>query len=243
MELDPIRMCALVVCLRDVVVVGVVDQVTRPLQVHVETARALTGCRMCGSVARVKDRCVVTLVDLPAFGRAAVLMWHKRRWLCPDADCTMCTRTEQVPTIAPTRARVTDRAGRWVTHQVRRAGRSVAEVTRELGCDRHTVMEAFVTYGNALVEDPARIGEVTALGLDETLFAKVGRWRTRSWCTSIVSVGSPWELLDMVEGRTAKVASGWIDARPQTWRDGIGWATLDLSGPYRKAFDDEHFTV
>jgi transposase len=237
-EVDPTRMCALLVGLPDVAVRGVVDETGRPLQVHVETTATVVGCPACGTRARVKDRAAVALVDLPAFGRAAVLVWHKRRWRCPEADCATSTWTEHAPGIAAARARVTDRAGRWVTAQVGRDGRSVAEVARQLGCDWHTVMDAVVAYGTPLVEDPARIGEVTALGLDETLFARTGAWRTRSWCTSIVDVGSPSQLLDVVEGRTAKAASGWIDARPDTWRNRIRWATLDLSGPYRKAFDD-----
>jgi len=79
---------------------------------------------------------------------------------------------------------------------------------------------------------------VAALGLDETLFARTGAWRTRSWCTSVVDVGSPSQLLDVVEGRTAKAASAWIDARSEAWRNSVAWATLDLSGPYRKAFND-----
>jgi transposase len=231
-------MCALLVGLPDVAVLGVVDEAERPLQVHVETAVAVIGCPACGTQARVKDRAAVTLVDLPAFGRPAVLVWHKRRWRCPDADCSTGTWTERAPAIAAPRARVTDRAGRWVTGQVGRDGRSVAEVARQLGCDWHTVMDAVVAYGTPLVDDPDRIGDVTALGLDETLFARIGAWRTRSWCTSIVDVGTPSQLLDVVEGRTAATASAWIDARPEAWRAGVAWATLDLSGPYRKAFDD-----
>jgi transposase len=231
-------MCALLVGLPDVAVLGVVDDAGRPLRVHVETAVAVTGCAACGSAARVKERAEVALVDLPAFGRAAVLVWHKRRWRCPDRDCEVGSWTEQAPAIAATRARVTDRAGRWVCAQVGRDGRSVAEVARELGCDWHTVMDAVVAYGTPLVDDPARIGDVSALGLDETLFARTGVWRTRSWCTSIVDVSGPSQLLDVVEGRTAKAASAWIDARPEAWRAGIEWATLDLSGPYRKAFSD-----
>lgn len=199
---------------------------------------AVTGCAGCGTRARVKDRSAVALVDLPAFGHPAVLVWHKRRWRCPDADCATATWTEQAPSIAAARARVTDRAGRWVTAQVGRDGRSVAEVARELGCDWHTVMDAVVAYGTPLIEDPDRIGKVTALGLDETLFARTGAWRTQSWCTSIVDVGAPSQLLDVVEGRTAKAASEWIDARPEAWRNSVAWATLDLSSPYRKAFDD-----
>jgi transposase len=231
-------MCALLVGLPDVTVLGVIDEADRPLQVHVETTVDTIGCGACGTRARVKDRRPVALVDLPAFGRAAVLVWHKRRWRCPDPDCEVGSWTEHAPAIAAARARVTDRAGRWVTSQVGRDGRSVAEVARQLGCDWHTVMDAVVAYGTPLVEDPARIGEVTALGLDETLFARTGAWRTRSWCTSIVDVGSPSQLLDVVEGRTAKTASAWIDARPEAWRNSVAWATLDLSGPYRKAFDD-----
>jgi transposase len=40
-----------------------------------------------------------------------------------------------------------------------------------------------------------------------------------------------------VEGRTAAGPIGWLAGQSQTWRDGIRWATLDLSGPYRKVFD------
>ena len=41
--------------------------------------------------------------------------------------------------IAAARQALTDRAGRWVTLQVGRNGRSVAEVAGELGCAWHTV--------------------------------------------------------------------------------------------------------
>lgn len=36
-----------------------------------------------------------------------------------------------------------------------------------------------IAYGTPLVEDPERIGPVDALGLDETLFCRAGRWRTQ----------------------------------------------------------------
>ena len=83
---------------------------------------------------------------------------------------------------------MTDRAGRWVTEQVGRAGRAVSEVAREIECDWHTINDTVIAYGTALVEDPDRVGKVTALGLDETLFCRRGRWRTQKWCTSIVDV-------------------------------------------------------
>ena len=57
-----------------------------------------------------------------------------------------------------------------------------------------------VRWGEALLEaDTDRIGEVGAVGIDETLFWRKGRWRTKVWCTSVVDVGghqpvrhSPW---------------------------------------------------
>ena len=86
---------------------------------------------------------------------------------------------------------MTDRAARWVTVQVGRYGRSVAEVAGELGCAWHTVNDAVVFYGEALVDDPDRIGTVTALGLDETLFCRVGPYSIQAWSTSIVDVNCP----------------------------------------------------
>jgi hypothetical protein len=48
-------------------------------------------------------------------------------------------------------------------------------VAVELGCDWHTVTDTVVAFGTALVDDdPDRIGTVTALGLDETLFVHRG---------------------------------------------------------------------
>ena len=237
METNATRMCALLVGLPAITVRGVEDDDGEALRVHIETTATAAGCSGCGTRAWLKDQRPVTLVDLAPFGRPAVLVWHKRRWRCPDADCEVATFTEHQPAIAAPRAGVTDRAGRWMTAQVGH-GRAVSAVAAELGCDWHTVMDAVVAYGTPLVEDPDRIGTVTALGLDETLFVRTGAFRRRSWVTSIVDVTRPAQLLDVVEGRTAKAPSDWLDARPKPWRDGICWAALDLSGPYRKTFND-----
>lgn len=239
METDATRMCALLVGLPDVNVLAVDDtDLTSPLRVHVETTADIVGCASCGSRARLKDRRQVALVDLAAFGRPTVLVWHKRRWSCPEIDCGVKTFTEQASAIAAVRAKVTDRAGRWMTAQVGRHGRTVTEVAGELGCDWHTVMNAVRSYGAPLIDDTARIGDTTALGLDETLFARTGERKTRCWCTSIVALDGPAQLLDVVEGRTARTASDWLEARADTWRAGITWGVLDLSGPYRKTFTD-----
>lgn len=99
-------------------------------------------------------------------------------------------------------------------------------------------MDAVTAYGTPLIDHVDRVGDVASLGLDETLFARQGVKRTRSWCTSIVDVDRPAQLLDVVEGRTAKAPADWLEARSDDWRNAIRWGVLDLSGPYRKTFTD-----
>ena len=43
--------------------------------------------------------------------------------------------------------------------------------------------------------------------------------------------------MDIVAGRTAKTPAQPILNQPQQWRKNIQWATLDLSGSYKAAFD------
>ena len=230
-------MCELLVGLPAVVVLGVVDVVGGPIRVYVETrAAGPPVCAGCGARARVKERPEVDLVDLPVFGRRARLVWRKHRLVCIESGCPVVTWTVEDMAIASPRLALTDRAGRWVTEQVGRWGRTVNEVAVELGCDWHTVNDAVIAYGTMLVDDPARIGEPTALGLDETLFCHLGRWRRQCWSTSIVDVGAG-RLLDVVPGRSAAEPCNWLAARSDEWRARIAWATLDLSGPYRSVFD------
>jgi transposase len=97
--------------------------------VHIETLRDdPESCSACGTGATIKDRATVSLVDLPAFGRPARLVWRKRRWRYPDGGCSKGSWAELAPSIAASRLTLTDRAGRWVTEQVGRYGRTVAEL-------------------------------------------------------------------------------------------------------------------
>jgi transposase len=222
-----------------VTVLGVDDERVDAVVVHIESCSDRPVCPGCGLVAWVKDRPAVELVDLPCFGRPARLVWRKHRWRCPDDECAVVSWTGEDTAIAAARGAMTDRAGRWSCAQVGRLGRTVAEVARELGCDWHTVMDAVIAYGGPLIEDPARIGEVSALGLDETLFCRRGKWRTQQWCTSIVDVSAGHtQLLDVVAGRSASGPTRWLEARRDDWRQAIRFGVLDLSGPYRKTFDD-----
>ena len=60
-----------------------------------------------------------------------------------------------------------------------------SEVSGVWGRRRVTGALAILAYGDALLDaDTERVGQVTALGVDETLFARVRRWRRQQWSTS-----------------------------------------------------------
>ncbi len=138
MEIDPTRMCELLVGLPDVDVVGVEDVACGPLRVQVRCRERDRWCRECGVRAESKDRPKIELVDLPAFGRRTRLVWHKYRWQCPEPSCPRGSWIQTDHRIALPHMVLTDRAARWACEQVGRPARSVNEVATELGCDWHT---------------------------------------------------------------------------------------------------------
>ena len=97
MEVNPTRICELIVGLGDVEVVGVDDAPGGPLALHIRT-RALPACGGCGGPVWSSGTSLVGLVDLPAVGRPVRLMWHKWRWRCPTPAGS--------PTISPIPLRI-----------------------------------------------------------------------------------------------------------------------------------------
>ena len=133
------------------------------------------------------------LVDLPAFGRPVRLQVAEapldvsESWVCAG----VVHRTGPCGW-SRTGAVLTSRAARWATIGVGRLGRSVDEVAAELGCAWHTVNNEVARWGEALLEADGDSGgrrKSRLLGVDETLFWRQGRWRTKVWCTSVVDVG------------------------------------------------------
>lgn len=235
---DPRRVCQLLVGLPEVTVLGVEDRPGVPLVVCVEQAGERPACVGCGGRPVVKDRETVELIDLPVFGRQSRLQWRKVRWSCPNGDCAVMTWTWADPRIAASRVVMTDRAGRWVTEQVGRYGRSINEIAVELGCDWHTVNDTVISYGQALVDDPGRYGAVRALGMDEVLFVRRGRFHTKEFSTQLVDVESA-QLLDIVAGRSGAGPKEWLERKGDRFCAGVEVGTLDLSGPYRAVFNDK----
>lgn len=152
-ETDPTRAIEWMIGLPAVRFLGCGDGDDDEARIHVETKASSVGRPSCGVLAREKDRPCVEVVDLPMFGRPARLVWHKRRFVCADADCAKGSWTEEDGRIAAPRQVLTARAAKWATFQVGRRARSVNEVAHELGCEPETTLrgERSVTVHKSLL--------------------------------------------------------------------------------------------
>ena len=140
-------------------------------RLEVQTTATTVGCVACGSQARLHARRTVQVRDLPIGGRPVVLAWRKRVWRCVEPACAVRTWTEQTVAMRP-RAVLTERARAEACRRVGKDAHAVAAGARDLGVGWATVMRAVTDHGAPLVEDPARLAGVAALGLDETSFLK-----------------------------------------------------------------------
>ena len=75
---------------------------------------------------------------------------------------------------------LTRRAGIEACRQVGENARPVSQLADELGVCWWTIMAAVDEHGRPLVEDLDRVGDVTALGVDETSFLRATRDIRRS---------------------------------------------------------------
>ena len=202
-------------------------------RLEVQTIAATVGCAACGSQARLHARRTVQVRDLPVGGRPVVLAWRKRVWRCVEPACAVQTWTEQRTAIRP-RAVLTERARAEACRRVGKDAHAVAAVARDLGVGWATIMRAVADHGTQLVDDPARLDGVAALGLDETGFLKATRLAPTQWVTGLVDLEQG-RLLDVVADRTRAAVGGWLHARTHDWLAGIGTVALDPWRGYASA--------
>jgi transposase len=201
------------------------------LELLVETEPAVVHCGRCGGRAQVHDRREHLLRDVPMAGRATVVVWWKRIWRCRRPSCPVRTWTEQSPLGGP-RQSLTGRAKAWVTRRVGADGESVAAVARTVGVGWWSVMRAVSEVGTPLVDDPARLDGVAALGVDEHAWQRANAVRHTQYATGVVGyrTSGPARLLEVVPGRSGGVYADWLAERPVAWRQQIRIAALD---PFR----------
>ena len=191
-------------------------------------------CPSCAGLAQVKERPIVTYVDLPVYGTPMRLGWKKHRMQCVNPRCPKRSWVLRDHRIAAKNCLLTTRAAKWATVQVG-TGRTVKEVADELACDWHTVNDAVTTYGKALLEaDRKRLNQTTAIGLDETSFVKLDARHT-DYVTTVADVENH-QIIEILPTRKYTDVAGWIDKQPAAWKERIRFGALDMSATYAAVY-------
>ena len=174
-------------------------------------------------------------VDLPVYGTPMSLAWRKHRMRCVHATCPKRTWVLEDHRIAAKHCLLTTRAAKWATAQVG-GGRTVSEVATELACDWHTVNDAVITYGEALLAaDRKRLNKTTAIGLDETSFVKLSDHVHAQYATTVADVENH-QIIEILPTRKYTDVAGWIDKQPRGWKERIRFGALDMSATYAAVY-------
>jgi transposase len=230
---DPSEILEALVGLKDVRVLHY-ERSGPDVSLVIEQILADVHCPSCGHRAQVKERPIVSYVDLPVYGFPMRLTWKKHRMKCVNERCERRTWVMGDHRIAAKDCLLTTRAAKWATRQVG-YGRTVKEVAGELGCDWHTVNDAVTTYGAALlVADRQRVIHTSAIGLDETNFVRLKDRRT-SYATTVCDVEHH-RVIDIVPTRRFEEVARFLDQQPTHWKAGVRVGTLDMSDAYAAVY-------
>jgi transposase len=201
------------------------------VELMIEQVTGVLSCPLCGQRAQVKERPVVHYVDLPVYGTPMSLSWKKHRLRCVVPTCPKGSWVLEDHRIAAKSCLLTTRAAKWATVQVG-VGRTVSEVAAELACDWHTVNDAVIIYGEALLAaDRKRLNRTTAIGLDETSFVKLGSKVHTDYATTVADVENH-QIIEILPTRKYTDVAGWIDKQPKPWKERIRFGALDMSATY-----------
>lgn len=241
---DLVDVASVLVGLEGLAVRGVEVQPDRARVVHLVTADdTASACPSCGVFSTSGKGMVRTRPrDIP-YGTAPLrLVWHKRRWRCTEPTCQRGSFTESLPAV-PARSRLTRRLRAELGHAVAEQDRCVSGAARTYQVGWATVHNAFIAHVDEQLAAP--LGPVAVLGIDETRRGRprwtqdpdTGRWVLTAdrWHTGFVDAAGTTGMLAQVQGRSAACATSWLLAQPQSWREGVGHVTIDLSASYAKA--------
>ena len=95
-------------------------------------------------------------------------------------------------------------------------------------------MDAVAYWGQALIDDPDRVGQTTAARVDETKFLAARRREPTRWASAICDVARR-SVIDVIEGRQAPDLTAWLICQPNAWREDVTVTVTDLHEPFRTA--------
>jgi transposase len=204
-------------------------------EITIEQEISEPSCHECGGRVWVKERPVVSYCDLPFGGVQMTVLWKKHRLVCRNADCAVKSFTLSDHRIAAVGCRLTTRAAKWIVKQIG-AGKTVSSLARELGCTWDAVNTAMRLYGAALLRaDTKRLKDTTAIGLDEILFLREGRFKHKFWSTTVCDVVNH-QLMDVVPTREFTNVARWLERRPHHVKENLEYGVLDMSKVYDAVF-------
>ena len=204
-------------------------------EITVEQANPVLKCPKCRRRAWVKDRPVVSYVDLPFGGVPMTLRWKKHRLFCPNPRCRQRSFTLGDHRISAVGCMLTTRAAKWVVKQVG-GGQTIAHLAGELACDWDAVNVASRIYGQALLAaDTKRLKDTTAIGLDERLFVRQGPYKVKTWSTTVCDVANH-ALIDVLPTRDFTEVASWMRAQPHHVKERLEYGCLDMSRTYNAVF-------
>ena len=200
------------------------------LFISVETTANVVGCGTCGVRATGHGRSVIQMRDLPSGGRPVRLVWRKRKWICRDPDCAAKSFTETSELVEDS---LTKRAAAEICRKVGQDGSSVAQVAREFGVGWECAMNCVRRHGESLVDDPSRLDNLSALGIDEHKMLSANGEHHTEYVTCFVDVKRGC-LLDIVRGRNADDVGYWLSQGSPAWRQAIDAVAIDPHRGYLK---------
>ena len=136
----------------------------------------------------------------------------------------------------PARKRLTVRLRAAAGAAVADAGRTVVQAARDHDVSWPVVAVAFTAHAEAVL--PVEPQPVQVLGIDEIrrgrpkwlLDEVTNTWQTvvDRWHVGFCDLSGGQGLLGQVQGRNAAVVCDWLQARSQSWRDGVRFVAIDM---------------
>ena len=194
-------------------------------------------CTRCGQLGVPRDTVARRLAHVPVGWRPTLLHVTVRRYRCPG--CGHVWRQDTTSAAEP-RSKLSRSAVLWALKSVVIDRLSIARVADGLGTSWHTVNDAVLDAGRALlINDPTRLEGVRVLGVDEHCWRHThhgGRFVTVIIDLTPVRNGTgPARLLDMVSGRSKAVFTTWLFAQSPAFRAGIETVAMDGFTGYKSA--------
>lgn len=183
-------------------------------------------CPTCGAEGILRDHVIRELVDIPVAGHPTRLRVRVGRFRCVHDECEQKIFQQQLGAAAPG-AKTTRRCTKWILQRLAIDKMSVTAVAKALGLGWDVVNKLACNAARDLVYDePTFLGRVRVLGVDEHT------WRhTHTSADNFVTIlvdltpamdgTGPSRLLDVRQGRSAKVLATWLSHRSIEFKAGI----------------------